>query len=93
MWQREQVFHALRKNGKRITPQRKVLIDVILEADWSSCKEIYYEAAKRDPSIGVATVYRMMGTLEEVGVLTRGYNYSFPPREPGAERPGRVRRL
>lgn len=86
MWQREQVFRVLQKSGKRITPQRKVLIDVILEEDWSSCKEIYYEAVKRDPSIGVATVYRMLGTLEEVGVLTRGYNYSFPPRDQRGDR-------
>lgn len=86
MWQREQVFRVLQKSGKRITPQRKVLIDVILEEDWSSCKEIYYEAVKRDPSIGVATVYRMLGTLEEVGVLTRGHNYLFSSREQRGER-------
>lgn len=81
MWQKEQVLRQLQKRGKRITQQRRVLIDVILEEEWSSCKEIYYEASRREPSIGVATVYRMLGTLEEVGVLTRGYNYQFPPKE------------
>ena len=81
MWQKEQILRTLQKRGKRITQQRRVLIDVILEENWSSCKEIYYAASKRDPSIGVATVYRMLGTLEEIGVLTRGYNYSFPPED------------
>ncbi len=32
-----------------MTDQRKIMLDVILEGRWSSCKEIYYEASKRDP--------------------------------------------
>ena len=63
---------------KRITGQRKILLDVILEGNWSSCKEIYYMASKKDPTIGLATVYRMVGVLEEMGFLSRGYRYSYP---------------
>ena len=61
-----------REKGKRITGQRKILLDVILEGNWSSCKEIYYMASKKDPTIGLATVYRMVGVLEEMGLLSRG---------------------
>ena len=85
MWQKEQIIAELQKRGKRITEQRKVLLDVILEGNWTCCKEIYYEAVKRDPSIGMATVYRMLSTLEEIGVLTRTYRYSFPPEEKGSQ--------
>lgn len=67
----EQVMEALQKHGKRITQQRKILLDVILNGQWECCKEIYYEASKRDASIGMATVYRMMSTLEEIGVIER----------------------
>ena len=73
---KEQIIGEFQKNGKRITGQRKILLDVILEGKWSSCKEIYYMAAKRDPSIGLATVYRMVAALEELGFLSRGYHYS-----------------
>ena len=66
------------RKGKRITGQRKILLDVILEGNWSSCKEIYYMASKKDPTIGLATVYRMVGVLEEMGFLSRGYRYSYP---------------
>lgn len=79
MWQREQIIKELQRSGKRITQQREILIDVILEGSWTNCKEVYYEASKRDPSIGLATVYRMMSTLEEIGVLRRSYHYTFPP--------------
>lgn len=67
----EDVEKVLQHNGKRITKQRKILLDIILNGQWECCKEIYYEAVKRDPSIGMATVYRMMSTLEEIGVLER----------------------
>ena len=54
-----------------------VILDVILEGNWTNCKEIFYEARKRDPKLGMATVYRTVSTLEEIGVLTRSYQYSF----------------
>ncbi len=37
-----------------------MLIDVILEGKCNCCKEIYYQASLKDPSIGPATVYRMV---------------------------------
>ena len=49
----------------------------ILEGNWTNCKEIFYEARKRDTKLGMATVYRTVSTLEEIGVLTRSYQYSF----------------
>lgn len=65
------ILRELKKNGCRITSQRKVLIDVILRDECCSCKEIYYQAIKDDPTIGMATVYRMVKTLEEAGLIKR----------------------
>ena len=65
------IISELKKNGCRITSQRKLLIDVILQDECSCCKEIYYKAAKKDSSIGTATVYRMINTLEDIGVISR----------------------
>ncbi len=76
MWRKDQVVSKMQKSGKRITKQRLIILDVILENKWSSCKEVYYEAAHRDSSIGMSTVYRTMSVLEEMGVLKRGYQYS-----------------
>ena len=88
MWQKEQVIHKLQRSGRRVTRQREVLLEIILDGSWSSCKEIYYEAIKRDPSIGLATVYRMVSTLEEIGVFSRCYRYSLPDRPWGEEQAG-----
>ena len=56
--QREIVIQRLKEQGCRITKQRMVLLDIILNENCSSCKEIYYKASKIDPKIGTATVYR-----------------------------------
>ena len=77
MWQKEQVIDEFQKRGMRITQQRRMLLDVILEVNLPNCKEIFYEARKRDTKLGMATVYRTVSTLEEIGVLTRSYQYSF----------------
>lgn len=69
------ILRELRKNGCRITSQRKVLIDVILQDECCSCKEIYYQAIKKDSTIGMATVYRMVKTLEEAGLIKRKNMY------------------
>ncbi len=72
---REDIFDRLRKNGCRLTKQRVVLIDVILENGGGSCKEIYYQAVKRDKNIGISTVYRVVRELEKMGVISREYVY------------------
>lgn len=69
------ILQELKKRGCRITNQRKLLIDVILRDECCCCKEIYYQAIKEDPTIGMATVYRMVKTLEETGLIHRKNMY------------------
>lgn len=73
--QKELVIQKLKERGCRITKQRQVLLDVILQEDCASCKEIYYKAVSRDESIGVATVYRMVNLLEKIGAISRKNMY------------------
>lgn len=73
--QKEMVIARLRERGCRITKQRLMLLDIILEEECSSCKEIFYKASKMDKSIGSATVYRMVNTLEEIGAISRKNMY------------------
>lgn len=77
MSKKEQIIEKLKENGCRITKQRLMLIDIILENDCSSCKEIFYKASKADEKIGVATVYRMINALEEIGAISRKNMYKI----------------
>lgn len=65
------VLERLRDEGCRITKQRKVIIDVILNNDFTSCKDIYYQVSMKDRTIGMATVYRMIRQLEDLGIINR----------------------
>ena len=71
----ELVLKELRRQGKRITGQRRIILEIILNQEWENCKDIYYEALKRDPAIGIATVYRMLDTLEETNILEKQCSY------------------
>lgn len=75
MWKKSQVVEKMQEHGKKLTDQRETLINIILEDKWHSNKEIYYEAVKRDEQISIATVYRTMDLLEEIGILRRCYQY------------------
>lgn len=73
--QKEIILSKLKERGCRITKQRLMLLDIILEEESSCCKEIYYKASKKDKRIGTATVYRMINTLEEIGAINRKNMY------------------
>ena len=81
MEKKEYIMQELRKRGFRITSQRKVLIDVILENECSCNKEIYYLALQRDSSVSMATVYRMVKTLEDLGAIDRKNMYRITCKE------------
>lgn len=75
--EKEDIIINLKENGCRITRQRRMILDIILENRYSSCKEIYVQAAKLDQNIGVATVYRLVKELENIGVLSREITYKW----------------
>ena len=75
--QEQAILTILKEKGYRITNQRKLLIDIIFNEDCTCCKEIYYKAHKKDSTIGIATVYRMLNTLEEIGAIDRRNLYKY----------------
>lgn len=72
---RNDIIDKLRREGCRMTKQRKIILDIILQEECTCCKEVYYLASKLDPNIGMATVYRMINLLEETGALKRKTAY------------------
>ena len=79
--QKNVIIERLKERGCRITKQRLILLDIILENQCSCCKEIYYKASRIDDGIGTATVYRMMNTLEEIGAINRKNIYQLASLE------------
>ena len=79
--QKDVIIDKLREQGFRITKQRRMLLDIILEEECTCCKEIYYKALKVDKTIGTATVYRMINTLEDIGAISRNTMYKIAADE------------
>ena len=71
MLSKDDIFARLKENGLRLTEQRKIIVDIIVNDEYSCCKEVYFLAHKKDSSIGIATVYRMLNVLEDVGAISR----------------------
>lgn len=61
----------LKKKGYKLTPQRRSIVDTIIknEGKHLTAEEIYDEVKKDCPEIGLATVYRTILLLEEIGVI------------------------
>ena len=45
------------------------MLEIILENEYSSCKEIYFAAKEKDQKMGMATVYRMVQLLEDMELI------------------------
>lgn len=59
----------LRNSGRRITPERKLLLEIIERNAHLDAEQIYRIAQKERPQIGLATVYRTLTLLKELGIV------------------------
>jgi Fur family ferric uptake transcriptional regulator len=79
--QKANILEELRKRDCRITRQRELIIEILLKNSSICCKELYWEALKEDSSIGIATVYRIVKTLEDFGIINRKNSYQISYEE------------
>ncbi len=59
----------LRSSGKRITPERELLLRIIKQNAHLDAEEIYRIAQKDCPQIGLATVYRTLTLLKDLDII------------------------
>ena len=68
---RSRLTRFLGEHGLRSTRQRDIIIDAFFKAGRHvNAEELHRTVRKRDPHIGVATVYRTLRLLTESGVAT-----------------------
>jgi Fe2+ or Zn2+ uptake regulation protein len=65
----EDVFH---KVGRRSTTQRRLILEVLKQGNGHLDAEAVHDRVKaRDPRVSLATVYRSLTVLEEMGLVAR----------------------
>jgi len=66
----DEMLDVLRAQGKRVTPQRSLVLRMIQESDGHlDADEIYRRAREKDPRISLSTVYRNLNLLKELGLI------------------------
>ncbi len=61
-----------RQEGLKITPQRVAVYEILLNSyNHPTVEEIYDEVKKRYPFVSLATVYRTVETLEQMGLAKK----------------------
>jgi Fur family transcriptional regulator, ferric uptake regulator len=72
MMQSEQWFKSLQDSGYRLTGPRRAVVKIMSESEYIlGPNQIFTEARKLYPDIGLVTVYRTLEKLEELGLVTR----------------------
>lgn len=69
----EKLKNNLKEKGYKLTPQRRAVLDIIIknEGKHLTAEELYDLVKIECPEIGLATVYRTVLLLEELGVVCR----------------------
>jgi Fe2+ or Zn2+ uptake regulation protein len=60
---------AVRSRGLKLTRQRQLILDILESSrEHLDAEAVYARAKKRDPRIGIATVYRTLAFLKRIGL-------------------------
>ncbi|WP_419782858.1 Fur family transcriptional regulator [Malaciobacter marinus] len=69
----EELKRMVKQKGLKYTEQREIVLDILINAeDHLSAEDVYNQIKTKysDSNIGIATVYRALGFLEEVNLIT-----------------------
>lgn len=69
----DELKKIVKQKGLKYTEQREIVLNILLHADGHlTAEEVYnlIKTKKPDSNIGIATVYRALGFLEEVNLIT-----------------------
>lgn len=69
----EEIMARLQKNDYKLTPQRQLVVQALLRSSGEhlSAEEVYNIVKKESPEIGLATVYRTLDLLSDLGILRK----------------------
>lgn len=69
----EKLKNNLKEKGYKLTPQRRAIVDNIIKKEGShlTTEELYDLVKQECPEIGLATVYRTVQLLEDLGVVSK----------------------
>jgi Fur family ferric uptake transcriptional regulator len=74
MEERKSFASQLKNVGRRMTPQRKLILSILDETgDHLDADEVFRRARKLNSNLNIATVYRTLGLLKEMDLIEQRY--------------------
>ncbi|MBM7613958.1 Fur family transcriptional regulator [Alkaliphilus hydrothermalis] len=69
----EELKDRLKEKGLKLTPQRRATLEVLFtnQGEHLNTEEIYDIVKEKCPEIGLATVYRTLQLLDEMGLISK----------------------
>jgi Fur family ferric uptake transcriptional regulator len=70
----EEASAAIRESGGRFTSQRRLIAELLEDAnEHLDAESLYHMAYERDTSVSLATVYRTLSMLKDAGLIEQRY--------------------
>jgi Fur family ferric uptake transcriptional regulator len=70
----EPILEQLKARGYRMTPQRRAIVGEIMQTDGHiSALHVVNKVKERLPGVNASTVYRTLGLLEELGIVSHAH--------------------
>ena len=70
----KETHKRLKAGGLRVTPQRLLVLQILEESrEHLDARTIYMRGREHDPNLSLATVYRTLGKLKEMGLVEPCY--------------------
>jgi Fur family ferric uptake transcriptional regulator len=63
----------LRSSGKRLTPQRELILRAVDRLGHATPDEVLVEVRKQSSAVNISTVYRTLEVLEELGLVRHAH--------------------
>lgn len=70
---RDPLAQRLRSSGKRLTPQRELILRAVETLGHATPDEVLAEVRRHSTSVNVSTVYRTLEVLEELGLVRHAH--------------------
>jgi Fur family ferric uptake transcriptional regulator len=66
----DELRHAFKQRGLRMTPQRQLILDVVVGMHGHiSVDQVHQQVTRQFPDVHITTVYRTLEVLEELGIV------------------------
>ncbi|MGH3759788.1 Fur family transcriptional regulator [Actinophytocola sp.] len=67
--ERDQLRKTLHRRGMRMTPQRQLVLDALLELEHATPEQVCQQVQTRTPTVNITTIYRTLELLESLGIV------------------------